>query len=307
MTLFSLLQAAPPPAPGGESLAWNKVLGEYVKFVGYFLAIGAVGYRYLILPRFDRESGGDAMIGRNTAATIGVIGIFLLILSSLGGIEISALMHQKSFVASMPKAVGRFQFQMIAFAIALVGFTMATRTSAKMGWPMAAIGILAAVLQPLATARGFSGRVNAVHILAASTWLGTLTVMLFSGIRALVRAPAGGLARERTAAGIVNAFTPVALTAATIVAITGITTAWLNVKHLPNLWKTEYGIALIVKLCFVLAVVVMGWWNWKKVKPSLTAGDQSVARLNRSATTEVMLGAIVIAITAVLVSLPSPK
>ncbi len=304
-----MLQAAAPqgPPPGGESLAWNQVLGEYVKFAGYFLAIGAVGYRYLILPRFDRESGGEAMIGRNAAATLGVIGIFLLILSSLGSIELNALLHHKTFSASLPKAIGRFQFQMIELAIALVGYTLATRVSPKMGWPMAAIGILAAVLQPLVTARGFSGRVNAVHILAASTWLGTLTVMLLAGIRALVRAPAGGLSRERTAAGIVNAFTPVALTAATIVAITGVTTAWLHVKHLSNLWTTEYGIALIVKLCFVGAVVVMGWWNWKKVKPQLTEGEQSVARLNRSATTEVMIGAIVLAITAVLVSLPSPR
>jgi len=309
MTLLALLQAAspPPPPPGGESLAWNEVLGEYVKFAGYFLAIGAAGYRYLILPRFDKNSGGEAMIGRNSAATLGVIGVLLLILASLGGIEMNALMHHKTFLASLPKAIARFQFQQVAFAIALVGYTLATRASAKMGWPMATIGILAAALQPIVTSRGFSGRVNAVHVIAASTWLGTLTVMLFAGIRALVRAPAGGLSRERTAAGIVNAFTPVALTAATVVAITGVTTAWLHIKHLPNLWKTEYGIALIVKLCFVLAVVFMGWWNWKKVKPSLTEGDQSVARLNRSATTEVMLGAIVLAITAVLVSLPSPR
>lgn len=307
MMLLSLLQAASPqPPPGGASLAWNEVLGEYIKFAGYFLAIGAVGYRYLILPRFDPESGGEAMIGRSAAATLGVIGIFLLILASLGGIEMNAFMHHKAFAASLPKAIGRFQFQQIAFAIALIGYTLATRASARMGWPMAAIGILAAVLQPIVTSRGFSGRVNAVHVLAASTWLGTLTVMLFAGIRALARAPAGGLSRERAAAGIVNAFTPIALTAATVVAITGVTTAWLHVKHLSNLWKTEYGIALMVKLCFVLAVVFMGWWNWKKVKPSLTEGDQSVARLNRSATTEVMLGAIVLALTAVLVSLPSP-
>jgi len=308
MTFISLLQAAANaggPPPGGESLSLSDVVLEYLKFAGYFLAIGASAYRYFVLPRF--EKGNAAVIGRRTAATLGILGVFLLIVSALGGIELRALSAHKSFTASLPKAVGRFQFQLIALAFSMAGYTIARRASAVVGWPLAAIAILAVVLQPIYTARGFSGRVNAVHILAASTWLGTLTVMLFAGIRTLVSAPAGGSSRERAAANIVNAFTPVALTAASVLVITGVTTAWLHVKRLSNLWGTDYGRALIVKLCFVLAVVVMGWWNWKRVKPSLTGGEESVARLNRSATTEVVLGAIVLAVTAVLVSLPSPR
>ena len=307
MTILSLLQAAPPPPPsGGESLAWNKALVEYVKFAGYFLAIGAAGYRYLILPRFDRSGAESAVIGRTQAATLGMIGVLLLLLSALGGIELGALLHNKSFTESLPKSLGRLQYQIVALTVSLVGYTIARRASVKIGWPLAAIGILAVVLQPLVTSRNFGGRVNAVHILAASSWIGTLTVMLFAGIRTLMRAPTGGMSRERAAASIVNAFTPVALTSATFVAVTGATTAWLHLKHFSALWESDYGIALIVKLCFVLAVVSTGWWNWKRVKPSL-AGGESIARLNRSATTEVALGAIVLAVTAVLVSLPSPR
>jgi putative copper export protein len=308
MTALSLIQAAAgtaAQAAGGEGLSFSDVVLEYLKFAGYFLSIGATAYRYLILPRF--EKGNPAVIGRGTAATLGILGVLLLILSALGGVELRALAGHKSFVQSMPKAIGRFQFQLIALALSMVGYAMAKRASAVVGWPVAALGIIAVVLQPLYTARSFSGRVNAVHILAASTWLGTLTVMLFAGIRTIANAPAGGLSRQRVAANIVNAFTPVALTAATVVGITGLTTAWLHIKRLPNLWGTDYGRALIVKLCLVAAVVTMGWWNWKRVKPSLAGGDESVAHLNRSATTEVILAAIVLAATAVLVSLPSPR
>ena len=309
MTMLHLLQAAAARAPQSrdEALAWNEVLVEYMKFAGYFLAIGAASYRYLILPRFERDGSGDAVMGRKTAATLGVLGIFLLILSALGGIELNALLHHKSFAQSLPKAVGRFRFQQIVLALSIIGYTLARRGSTKGGWPVATAGILVVVLQPLVTARGFSGRVNAVHILAASTWLGTLTVMLFAGIRAMAHAPAGGLSRERAAANIVNAFTPVALTAATVVALSGATTAWLHLKHLPALWETDYGRALMIKLVFVAAVVTTGWWNWKRVKPSITETDGGVARINRSATLEVVLGAIVLAATAVLVSLPSPR
>lgn len=309
MTIFALLQAVTPAPlpPGVEPLAWNDVFGEYIKFAGYFLAIGAAGYRYLILPRLERESSAPAVIGRNTAATLGLLGILLLLLSSIGGIELSALLEHKSFSEAMPKALGRFRFQVIALALSLIGYTIARRASAKAGWPLAALGILAVVLQPMVTARGAAGRVNAVHILAASTWLGTLTVMLFSGIRALVHAPQGGLSRERTVANIVNAFTPVALTAAIILGLSGATTAWLHLKRLSALWETSYGQALMVKLIFVASVVILGWWNWKRVKPSITGADDGVARINRSATIEVVLGAVVLAATAVLVSLPSPR
>jgi copper transport protein len=308
MMIFPLLQAVPAPPPvGGESLAWNDVLGEYVKFAGYFLAIGAASYRYLILPRIEGDGSATPVFGSKVAASLGMLGAFLLLLSALGGIELGALLNQKSFAASLPKAIGRFQFQTTMLAISLIGYTLARRASAKIGWPLGAFGILMVVLQPLVTARGFSGRVNAVHILAASTWLGTLTVMLFAGIRALARAPAGGLSRERSVANIVHAFTPVALTAATIVALTGVTTAWLHLKHLSALWESDYGKALMVKLAFVLAVVITGWWNWKRVKPTIAGGEDGVSRINRSATIEVTLGAIVLAATAVLVSLPSPR
>lgn len=308
MMISALLQAIPTaPPPGSESLDWTEVTFNYIKFIGYFLSVGAVGYRFLILPRFERDKIGEAVIGRATAALLGLAGVLLLIFIAVGNIELNVLAHQKSFAASMPKAAGRLRFQLLSLALSLAGFTLARRVSVRAGWSLAAAGILAVVLQPVVTARGFAGRVNAVHILAASTWLGTLTVMLWAAIRALLRAPSGGASRERIAASLVNAFTPVALAAATLVGLTGATTAWLHVKHLSNLWRTDYGIALIVKLCFVLGVVVVGWWNWKRVKPSLEGAGGSVARLQRSATTELVLGAMVLAATAVLVSLPSPR
>jgi putative copper export protein len=306
MMIVSLLQAAPPPS-GGGSLAWNQVLGEYVKFAGYFFAIGASAYRYLILPRLERDAAGTAVLGRNAAATLGLTGVFLLLLSAIGGIELGALLHHKSFTASLPKAAGRFRFQLVALAVSLVGYTIARRVSARVGWPVAAVAILTVAIQPVVTARGWSGRANGIHVIAASTWLGTLAVMLFAGIRRLVRTPADGTSRARAAANLINAFTPVALTAASVLVLSGVTTAWLHLKHLSNLWVTDYGRALIVKLCLVAAVVTMGWWNWKRVKPSLSDADESVAHLNRSASIEVALAALVLAATAVLVSLPSPR
>jgi putative copper export protein len=72
------------------------------------------------------------------------------------------------------------------------------------------------------------------------------------------------------------------------------------------LWTTSYGIALMVKLFFVLMVVLMGAWNWKRVRPTLgESGSEETIR--RSSTMELTFGALVLLATSVLVTLPSPK
>jgi len=86
---------------------------------------------------------------------------------------------------------------------------------------------------------------------------------------------------------------------ASIVAITGITTAWLHLKRVSSLWTTSYGKALDIKL-------VLGAWNWRRIRPSL-GGEGSEQTIRRSARMELTFAALVLIATSVLVSLPSPK
>lgn len=63
---------------------------------------------------------------------------------------------------------------------------------------------------------------------------------------------------------------------------------------------------LVIKLMFVLVVATVGAWNWRRVRPSLgESGSEETIR--RSATLELAVGAIVLIVTSVLVTLPSPK
>ncbi|HMJ19195.1 MAG TPA: CopD family protein, partial [Gemmatimonadaceae bacterium] len=73
-----------------------------------------------------------------------------------------------------------------------------------------------------------------------------------------------------------------------------------------SLWTTSYGVALDIKLVFVLIVLVLGAWNWRRVRPSL-GGEGSELTIRRSARMELMFAALVLIATSVLVSLPSPK
>ena len=300
--------AGPPPGgpPGGEdSFSFRDALFELIQFVGWFLSVGAVGFRFGVVRRV-RGMTDDArrILAADNAAMLGVLGIILLFVSYLGGPLLESMSSHQSFAAALPKNRGPFELRMALLAIALVGFLLA-RASATLGWTVALLGVVIASLFPLYTGRG-AGKVNAVHVLAASTWLGTLLVLTIVGVRGVLKREASGAPRSVLVADLVNSFSPLALTAAAIVGLTGLTTAWMHLHRISSLWTTGYGITLIVKLIFVLIVVSLGAWNWRRVRPSLgDVGTEEMIR--RSSTMELTIGAIVLICTAVLVTLPSPR
>jgi putative copper export protein len=104
----------------------------------------------------------------------------------------------------------------------------------------------------------------------------------------------------------VRAFSPLALCSAALLATMGVITAWRHLHRLDALWTTPYGYALIAKLCAVLGVLALGAYNWRRQSPRL--GDEPGTRaLGRSASTELIAALVVLILTAILVSLPSPK
>jgi len=292
------------PAPPPE-FSWLKMFRELVQFAGYFLAIGAIGFRFGIVRRMRGMTGEAGNILRaDNAAFFGMLGVFLLLLSFVGGLYLESVIRKVVFAELLPPTLGRFEFKLGMLGVALVGFRL-VRTDPAIGWGLAVVGVLCVVLQPLYTGK-VVGKVNAIHILAASTWLGTLLVLTIVGIRGLIRSDTVGKPRVELVADLVNSFSPLALASASIVAITGITTAWLHLKRLPALWTTSYGIALLTKLLFVSMVVSLGAWNWRRVRPSL-GSEGSEQRIRRSAATELTFAALVLIATSVLVTLPSPK
>jgi len=112
--------------------------------------------------------------------------------------------------------------------------------------------------------------------------------------------------KARTVADMVNAFSPMALTAVSVLVLSGVVTAVRHLKFVAALWTTSYGITLVLKLCVVAVVLAFGAWNWRRVKPTLGTPEGS-DRIRRSATFELAFASLVLIITSVLVSLPSPR
>jgi copper transport protein len=298
---------AGPAGPGGPppGFSFTEAITQLIQFVGYFLAVGTVGFRFGIVRRFRGMSDEARVVLRaDNAALLGMLGVFLLVLAIVGVPYLQAIAHGKTFAQSLPKNLNPFEFKLAMLALAFVGLAI-VRAAPSFGWTVATIGVLFTVLQPLYTGK-LSGKVNAVHVLAASTWLGTLLVLALIGIRGVIKSSASGQQRAILVSDLVNSFSPLALTSAAIVAITGATTAWLHLKRISALWTTSYGIALLVKLVLVLIVVVLGAWNWKRVRPSLGA-EGSEQTIRRSATMELTFAGLVLIATSVLVTLPSPR
>jgi putative copper export protein len=57
----------------------------------------------------------------------------------------------------------------------------------------------------------------------------------------------------------------------------------------------------------VLAVAAFGWWNWRRVTPRLARAGAGTDVLRRSMVRELILAAVVLAVTAALViTIPPP-
>jgi putative copper export protein len=281
----------------------SDAVKEFIGFVALFLGAGPIGFRYFALrassAETDRAFYDDAA---RRAAAIGLIGVAIgLVMAWTDLPNLAARRHTTSsaLLVSDPATAMQFGF----FALALIGYIVAA-FRAGIGWPLAAIGVIAGALR-LAFLGQWSRLVNPVHSLAAGFWLGTLFVLVVAGLSALIAHEPRGR-RGPIAADMVNTFSPLALTMGGVVVIFGVITAWRHLHVLSNLWSTPYGYALIVKLILVAGVFTLGAWNWRRQRPTLGTDDASVS-IRRSSIVELTVATLVLAATAVVVSLPSPK
>jgi putative copper export protein len=144
---------------------------------------------------------------------------------------------------------------------------------------------------------------DAAHVLGAGGWLGSLLVLLAAGLPAARQLGEGR--RGPGVAALVRAFSPTALLFAGILIATGVFASWLHLGSISNLWQSEYGRTLLLKLGIFALVFGTGAYNLRRVLPAL-GEDTGTRRLRRSAGFELAVGAVVLLVTAVLVATSPP-
>lgn len=293
-------------------IRWPQPITEYIGFIGAFLPAGAIGFRWAVLrgalARARVANAGDALRrvyddASRRAATIGLIGLVIAV--SLLLYQLPGLAARRHGTVSQLLATNRgVELQLGFMTLGVIGFAIATRRPAA-GWPLATAGFLGALLRNLFLGR-WKDLANPLHVLAGGLWIGTLFVMLVAGISAVLRDEPVRERRGAIVSDMVYSFSPLALTAAAVLVLFGVIIAWEHLHVLSNLWSTPYGIALIVKLCFVAMVFTLGAWNWRRRRPSLGSEPAALA-IRRSAISEVSVAAVVLVATAILLSIPAPR
>ncbi|MDQ2765876.1 MAG: CopD family protein [Gemmatimonadota bacterium] len=185
-------------------------------------------------------------------------------------------------------------------------FTRGTRAA----WRVTAVGTMALALSFSLTGHAISTprpmlhvTLDAIHVMAAGGWLGTLTVVATIGLYTALMLPIER--RAHAATELIGAFSSFALLCATTLAVTGVVQAWAHLPTVSALWQTHYGQALFRKLVVIAMTALVGAFNWLVVKPRL-AKPNTISLLRKSAAVELTIGVVVVVLTAILVGTSPP-
>jgi copper transport protein len=151
---------------------------------------------------------------------------------------------------------------------------------------------------------GVMAPANILHVLAVSTWLGGIAVLVLA-----LRTATGSLpAPERTPllATVVGRFSALATVALPVLLLTGVAQAIVEVRTFPHLIDTGFGRAVLIKILLAVGIVGLGYANRSRNLPALrrAAAGASPGRagvdLRRALRAEFALGLGALAATGAL-------
>ena len=301
---------------------------RWLEFMALLAVVGAVVFRLGVLPRASRAMAGALPAETrgeisDTARRLAQSALILLVLTTVSRLYSEARsvfgaehpIDRAALAATLGTRWGiGWWVGAAGIVVAAIGFVLVRRRRDETGWLVAAIGAAAIACSPALTGHasatppvGLAIATDLAHVVAACAWLGTLLTLLFTALP-LVRGTRSmaGIGSGALVASLVRAFHPIALTCAAVVVASGLVAAWLRLPTVASLWESSYGRILLIKLTFVAAVAILGAINWRRVLPTL-GGDAAARRITRTASAELTIAALVLAVTAVLVSTSPPE
>jgi putative copper export protein/methionine-rich copper-binding protein CopC len=310
-------RVATMPDEEGDELGDYQV-ARWAEFIAILAVLGTVVFRFVVLGALERRHEPVADLAER-ARQIGLGAVVLLLATGTYRLvtEHRALGHVHGWLDV--GAVGALVSQTmwgrgwlvgaVGAAVLLVGFVVARRS--RIGWYLAALGALAVGVSPALTGHAAANAdhpllaiiVDVLHVLGAGAWLGTLLLVILAGVPAALRRVSGE--RGPAVASIVRAFHPLALWCVPLVLVSGLVSAWLRLGSFGALTSTRYGTYLLIKVSIFACVALTGAYNWRRVLPTL-GGEAGARQIRRTASLELALGAVVLAVTAALVVTKPP-
>ena len=309
-----------PPLPFDVSSPAYVVI-RCLQYAAVTLLIGGVAFRAAVLPRSARsEEHGDSFLADISTPLIRWLWRALITLSLVHLARLAA-QHQVYFeegvwsMATMRPLLWQSGWGLawlIAAGSILTAFVACLRISRAqragwwllggalvvLSWTMAMSGHPAVAPSPR-----FAMTLDALHIIGAGGWVGSLSVMMLVAVPAQLRASESD--GHWRIARLVAAFSPTALLFAFVLGATGVVAGWRSIGSWTALVQSDYGRLLLVKLALVGVIAGLGAINWRRVLPRL--GTPSATRtLRRGAVLELLAAMLVLAVTALLVATATP-
>lgn len=300
----------------------NIALGAVraLEYVSIALVVGAVAFLTWVAPEsllggeFERRVWRLLIAGLTLGVAVGVLGI-LLQAAHLSGVALWSLRWSavSSVLGSRFGLVWGVRAALLAASVAALAFR---RRRAFRLWLFALCAFL--VLTP-----ALSGHAavqspvwaffpsDVLHVLAVSVWVGGVACLLYALPPALRAATPAG--RTTVLLDVLGRFSPLALTAVAVIALTGVIQAYIEVRTLNALTHSTFGELVLLKIGLLGLLIGLGAINRERLIPTLRRlaaaasqpGEIGV-QLRRTTIGELAAMACVFAVTAALLAYTPP-
>jgi Uncharacterized protein, homolog of Cu resistance protein CopC len=311
-------QSIPNAVGGPSNFAGFSPAFRWAEFVALLTLVGAMIFRLFILRDANLPSGVTAdAVDRTRRLAKAVLILFAIttvwrvaaeadLMPTAGSARFSAMMSVVRYTQwGHGWLVGGVGVVIVAVALIFGSGSFAA-------WVLAGLGVVGmclgesltghAAALPHRTALAIS--TDVAHLLSAGGWLGGLAVVLLCGLPATRR---GGTSDPRRAGQqLVRAYHRAAVECVVLVLVTALIASWLRLTAVSDLWTTSYGSMLFRKIIFVLIALGIGFYHWRSaVIPEW--GDDTRFRFQRSGVGELLIGAVILGLTALLVATALPR
>jgi copper transport protein len=278
----------PVPHLSASAVTAPLLITRWVMFLSVMLSIGLLALRLGVARPAVRRAPGTSLRAVSVAAVItsivGLIAIPVYLDVAIANDSVRSVFDLGALVPLFRvTAFGRGYVDMaVCFALFCVAGWLAlwldrperprrsvAELGATTGAALAAAGVLfvpGAVGHAGQTSpRGLSVPFDALHLLSGSLWLGGLVglLVLWFALGAEGRIPALSV--------IVPRFSALALASVLVLLATGTGATIFHMPTLDALWKTSYGVAILVKIGLLAAACVLAAGNLLRTRPRLAA------------------------------------
>lgn len=287
-----------------EISGWD-VAGVFAKAVTYAATLAAAGaIFFLAYCNALLRDGQRTLIRRLIGILIGAAALLsvcriALLCGSMSG-DFAGMFDTGSARMILGAGEGRATgARIIGLCLALLALSPkpALRRPAILGAVIAAtsfawIGHLHALTPNLAP-----GLLLSLHLLCAAFWLGALPPLWVVA--------AGG--NEAQIAAAAARFGKLALRVVALLLAAGVSVLLMLIGRAAQLWTTEYGRLMSIKLLAVAVLLGLAAWNKLHLTPRLLGREQrAVVLFRRSLAAEIAVGAFILMITAAFTTLTGP-